>query len=145
MAKRVVVFDSSSKVSLDHYRWLYTSVALGAASEHGDKGVEVAEKNAEILDKLDSISDECEVAKDDGWVGVDLRIVGYNARVMHSGRHEVAFKSSEHDRLTRLVDTACLRFNSLVQRKFFAGPTGLFEFLAGAERVNDVWMPGQKE
>lgn len=132
--ERVLVFDSSSKRSAKLYQWLYSSFAIssGAGSEQGEKGVHAAAANAEILNKLDSVSEGIDASV--AWPGLNTDEFGYNARRLNDGKQEIVLKESELARLERVIDSAALRFTSLIQRDVFHGDEGLFEFLKGAEK-----------
>lgn len=139
---RILRFDAASTHDQQLYKWLYSSVALGSGADKGEKGEAVTMANTRILDTLDSISDEAEVATDLTWPGLNIDLVGYNARVLHDGIHELELKESELTRLERYVDEASLRFGALLQRKFFGGDHGLFEFVRNAEKKKaDIVTP----
>jgi len=134
--ERVLKFDSTNERHADLYRWLYSSfvIAAAAGADQGEKGLVAANTNAAILDKLDAVSSEEVVESSKSWAGLDSEMFGYNARTLNSGISEVVFKPSELSRVEKCVDAAALRFTPLMQRKFFTGSDGLFEFLNAAEK-----------
>lgn len=133
---RVLTFDSSVPRHVELYRWLHGSafLSLNAGSEQMDTGRNLVAVNAAILDKIEAISDEDIDSKPWPWLAELADELGYGARSLQPGVHEIVLKQNEYNRLERAIDASSKRVGAPIQRKYFVGDDGLFEFFAAADK-----------